>query len=599
MPRFLYTNAIYNIEDNSPATYFRGLDSNEKRFDIRTTGFDPCFFVKDSDLNRDELLSTGKVKSISKFPSVSRSILGNPVSLVKVNVPTDVSDRWSRNPRGLVNVKMADCQTFQSDIKFEQNVMIWNGIFSGIEVPSPKFTYYDIPSYDIKELKPYDENDIEPTIDYVDIETWWFPGDRKEDIDKALKPVTAFTSKINKEKGFFTRIYHPEKEPKQDKINDVLNGLKGIEYPWEIKFHITEKDLLQDFVDSIVKSDPDIITGWNIDYDICQIINRCRKNGVDSSIMSPYSNFIPDAVKIDGKEPLIKGRTIMDEKNTYMKHTMFDGMLRSYRLEFVLQHEFKAGKVKYSGTTGQLLQRDPFTFARYNAIDVEACEMLDKVKELFKYKEYVRRQLGVQVHYANSMDVALHSLFVRRSMSKGMAFLNRNYDNPKFKGANVFDASVGMFDSCVDMDFKTLYPYIIISFNLSPETIIDDPEHYTTSYMDTCIRTPNGLVLHPASAKKGFIPEICEEFIAKRDEAKQKALEYREKFGKNDPRTKGAEQAQKYEKGKTNAVYGMMSKYDIRIAEAITAIEREIIQHASDLAESIDLRIALEARMKK
>jgi DNA polymerase I len=286
----------------------------------------------------------------------------------------------------------------------------------------------------------------------------------------------------------------------------------------------------------------------------------------------------------------------VDEMMAYYDHTIFDGELKSYSLDFVSHHELKTGKVKYTGTTGELMDRDEDKLAEYNVWDMLLVEWIAEVKELWDYKEYVRRQMGLPLDECGSMSTPIHTLLVRRSMLKGMAFANRNFDEKtKFKGAVVFPAIYGLYNAMASLDFKSLYPIIMIMWNLSLETIIRKPSKYPREYLKKCIRTPptdispEGLYIKPKSEQVGFLCEILTEFIQERDKAKAKALKYRDMHGKGDSRTKAAEQAQKFEKAKTNSVYGELKKYILALGDAVTAIARGAIQHASDLAESEEL----------
>jgi uncharacterized protein YbjQ (UPF0145 family) len=81
-----------------------------------------------------------------------------------------------------------------------------------------------------------------------------------------------------------------------------------------------------------------------------------------------------------------------------------------------------------------------------------------------------------------------------------------------------------------------------------------------------------------------------------RDVYKQEALEYSEKYGRKDARTAGKEMAQKAEKANTNSVYGIMPLYNILIAEAIAAIGKEAVTHASNTLESPGLLAAIQEK---
>jgi DNA polymerase elongation subunit (family B) len=603
--KFLYTNIKQWISSQKkPYLFVRGRTKDGNRVNACFYGFNPRFFAKDKDIeaHRKELEEDPRVVKILKwkgmnhhiYPDIEESIFKDKVSLILTRIPTDIRNTHKDKGIGICNTILKDCETFQSHLLYELTFLIWTGIKSGIDLKEKPDKYINgIPAWHWTKIFTYDDYDTELVIDPLDIENYYFTG-KDPSVENAKLPITAISVKHMGDDNIYFFSYNPD-DPKNRKFKDVFVGAKKKRYTRFNYLFDNEISMLEYFIKKYNKLDSDLDTAWNSNYDFGYIISRCRKLGVNVKKMSPWYRFMKRSVYFRKNTPFIAGKTIVDETKVYMKHTFFEGLKHSYKLNDVSKDECNVTKVPHEGNTGDLVGNDFKLFRRYNCVDTELVELIDEVKGLWRYREHVRRRKGVPIEETLKQSVPIHNLFVRESMKRGMAFPNRNYDEkPDIKGGLVFDPSPGLHKGTVAFDFKSLYPHIIWMFNLSVETILKNPVKVPVDLLNECIRTPNGLYVLQPDHTKGLVVELMEGFIKDRDGYKQKYLKAFDKYGSADKRTEGLNMSQMSEKADSNSVYGIFWMYNPMGYEAIPSIGREAVQLAADLIGSDDLYEAIK-----
>lgn len=613
--KFLYTNIKQWVNDNSTFFFIRGRTREGKRVTVCATGYFPHFYVKDSDYlkYKEDLNNSIQTYKIYKDKKVPNSIYEQPVMRVDTYIPKGVRNTHSKDgTSALCDTLLERCETFQSDIPVEIVFLIEAGIKSGVELPDvPDSHVNGIPAWDWHKFKGFDDYETEIVVNSLDIETYHFRGKnpKMEDAEQEVINIAIhnFDSKI-KYQIFYRPGHSVNKDSIKRMVNDPVDPAKKHEV-WTY-FVDTEKKLFKKFIELFNYLDADVYTAWNSNYDFGYLLNRAKKLKVPMKGLCPF-DFMRYSTRAGIESPSITAVTLLDSIQVYYKHTFFDGEKHSYNLESVSRDELshdnvKVGKIPKVNpetgkkmTTGEMCDEFPELLLDYNEVDDLLVEGIAKVKGLWRYREHVRRRLGVPIDRSMANSIALHAEFVRRSNARGMAFPNRNFDvmaEETFKAAVVFPPTPGVTDSAIDADFKSLYASIIVMWNISLETVIRDPTKYPKAYLDKCIRTPNGLYIKQPSEQKGLIAEIVGDFMKDRDAYKQEALEYAEKYGRKDPRTIGKEDAQKAEKANTNSVYGIMPLYNILIAEAIAGIGKLAVTHASNTLESPGLLAAMQEK---
>lgn len=244
---------------------------------------------------------------------------------------------------------------------------------------------------------------------------------------------------------------------------------------------------------------PDVVVGWNVQgFDIPYIINRSNKvRGEDfTKKFSPFAAHLsrcitPYKIGDRGESYKIVGITVIDYLDLYKKYA--SSTLESYRLEVVAQHELQTGKVSYDEYDGLMgLYRDNFElFIQYNKMDVDLIERLEnKLNFLF---------LAFTVAYLGKMrfdDIYSQVRFwdnhiYNHLQKKGIQIPpNKDRDSDEIVGAYVKDPTPALYRWVVTLDLTSLYPSIIMTENLSPEThvgpAVKDGMSFLSDLLDIC-----------------------------------------------------------------------------------------------------------------
>ena len=241
-----------------------------------------------------------------------------------------------------------------------------------------------------------------------------------------------------------------------------------------------EEHLLKSFQAYWKEVNPNIVTGWNVEgFDIPYIINRCNRvmgedftkkfcpfhGSIDKCII-PHENKIQ---KINSYE--IVGISIVDYLPLYKKYSTVT--LESYRLDVVAQHELGIGKVDYSEYDGLmgLYEQNFELFCYYNYVDVKIIEDLEN-KLNFLFLLATVTYLG-KSNYLDSIgvvrwwDVYIYNELLKKGIQIPPG--KKPSSDEGIVGAFVKDPIPKLYSWIVTLDLTSLYPSIIMSFNLSPE----------------------------------------------------------------------------------------------------------------------------------
>jgi DNA polymerase elongation subunit (family B) len=230
-----------------------------------------------------------------------------------------------------------------------------------------------------------------------------------------------------------------------------------------------EKIMLNEFLDYLQTTNPDLFVAWNGDkFDFPFLINRLKKLKLDEKRLSRNngSSIISDfGVKLFGRVPfdLMKGyKKIVGEER------------ESWSLDYITKYELgdKGGKEVYKGQLDDLFKNNRQKFLDYNKRDVELMVMLNEKLRIVDFFDEVRR-----LCYCKIEDVFMNSKIADclcLHYAKGKYVLPTSVQNPdnRIVGAFVKESEPGLHKMVSVMDMKSLYPSIIIGFNISAETLI-------------------------------------------------------------------------------------------------------------------------------
>jgi len=358
-----------------------------------------------------------------------------------------------------------------------------------------------------------------------------------------------------------------------------------------------EVHLLRSFLAYWRKNLPEVITGWNSQmYDIPYLAGRINRILGEKSMkdLSPWGLVSQDEVYISGRKNItydIGGVTQLDYLDLYKRFTYTNQ--ESYRLDYIANYELgekKLGHDEYD-TFREFYTKDWDKFVRYNIRDVQLVDKLeDKLKliELAITMAFDAKVNFIDIHYQVRMwDTIIYNYLKKQNIV--IPPKKRTSKSQKYAGAYVKEPKPGKYDWVVSFDLNSLYPHLIMQYNISPETLKDDK--HPTATVDRILKEEIDFQLHKDSAVcangamyrtdiRGFLPEIMEKIYTERTVYKKKMLAAKQKYeDTKDPKLvkdiATFNNIQMARKIQLNSAYGAIGNeyfryYKLENAEAIT-----------------------------
>jgi len=359
----------------------------------------------------------------------------------------------------------------------------------------------------------------------------------------------------------------------------------------------SEYELLNAFINwwMIEENTPEVITGWNIElYDIPYLSRRLERVLGEKLMkrLSPWGLVTEDEIYISGRKNIaydIGGVTQLDYLNLYKKFTY--KAQESYRLDYIASVELGQKKLDHSefDTFKDFYTQGWQKFVEYNIIDVELVDRLeDKMKliELAITMAYDAKANYVDVFSQVRMwDTIIYNYLKKKNIV--IPPKNRSYKDAKYAGAYVKEPIPGKYDWVVSFDLNSLYPHLIMQYNISPETLIDARHPKATVdrilSKEESIQGDYAVCANGAQYRKdvrGFLPELMEKIYKDRTIYKKKMLEAKQQYEKTKTKTLEKEisrcnNIQMARKIQLNSAYGAIGNqyfryYKLANAEAIT-----------------------------
>ena len=361
----------------------------------------------------------------------------------------------------------------------------------------------------------------------------------------------------------------------------------------------SEYALLNDFINwwMIEDNTPEVLTGWNIElYDIPYLSRRLERVLGEKLMkrLSPWGLVTEDEIYIAGRKHIsydVGGITQLDYLNLYKKFTYTNQ--ESYRLDYIASVELGQKKLDHSefDTFKDFYTHGWQKFVEYNIIDVELVDRLeDKMKliELAITMAYDAKVNYADVFYQVRMwDTIIYNYLKKRNIV--IPPKERSDKDSKYAGAYVKEPIPGKYDWVVSFDLNSLYPHLIMQYNISPETLQDTRHPSATvdkilnedltfeMYKDNA-ECPNGAMYR--KDVRGFLPELMELIYDERKIYKKKMLAAKQAYEKTPTKKLEKEIArcnniQMARKIQLNSAYGAIGNqyfryYKLANAEAIT-----------------------------
>ena len=405
-------------------------------------------------------------------------------------------------------------------------------------------------------------------------------------VDTALNEVTAITMSRDGKKVVFG-------------CGDYTEHQDNIKY-----FKCTdEAALLRVFLEIWNSEDylPDVVTGWNIEFfDIPYLVNRIKNVlGEDyAKRLSPWNILEEYKVEIRGRENIAYtpvGVNVLDYQNLYKKFTYTQQ--ESYRLDHIANVELGERKLDYSEYTG-LQDMYNSNYQKYIEYNIRDVELIEKLEDKMKFIELVYAlSYDAKVNYEDTLasvkqwDVIVHNYL--RGKNIVIPQFEKNKNCKSLVGGYVKDPKVGLSEWVVSFDLNSLYPHLIMQYNISPETFVTKLKQTHTieqilegkisdydEYLDkmNCAIAANLCVY--SKERQGFLPALMQKMYNDRVVYKKQMIEVKKEYEKfKNPgllkeiaRLNNMQMAKKIQ---LNSAYGALGNqyfrwYDINHAEAIT-----------------------------
>ena len=434
-------------------------------------------------------------------------------------------------------------------------------------------------------------------------------------VEQAAHPVISITMKNN-----IDNIYRVWGLYDYNEDDCTVEGVDAIQY---IKCK-DEIDLLLSWLAywHDPKYCPDIVTGWNTRlFDFPYLINRV-KNIIGGDV---YKKFSPWGIVDQRNIMMARGEVIayemagiqqLDYYDLFTKFGYTYGMQESYKLDHIAHVVLGERKLSYDehGSLHGLYKHDFQKFIDYNIKDVQIVDRLEEKMGLITLAMTMAYRGGV--NYSETFgtvqiwDSILYRLLFKQQIACPPKFSKEKVPYP---GAYVKDPQTGMHDWVVSFDLNSLYPMIIVQYNMSPETVLPGKEHLGLDPVekllsDAEVNIPEGTTMAASGVKfskdqVGIIPAIIKQYYNERRLIKKAMLDTKQEY-ENTP-TKRLENKmtilenqQMSIKILMNSLYGALGNKHFRyfnnhVAEAITTSGQLSIRWAEN-AINKEMNAALE-----
>lgn len=406
-----------------------------------------------------------------------------------------------------------------------------NDLFDKLVNTRPDLVYlYDLSSYHAEYQYLFYSQDVklstEYNVAYLDIET-----DDSLNAELALAPILLISLKYKDNGVWITKTFN-------------------------IQDYLTEKVFLREFfkfINDVVF--PDIVLGWNvINYDLTYILNRAKNLGV---------NYDRDKFSMI---EFINGMDIIIKKIGYSVMKDTGGM----SLQNVASHFLGRGKTEVGMTFGKLFKKDPALGIKYNRNDVDLVHELDEKLQMIEFLKKIQDVSGVLMRDTFFNSAVIDTMVIKRY--NNYVFPSKKLEDQieieEYEGGYVFSPPKGVFENVISVDFASLYPSIILTFNMSPDTKTSVNPDYTIDGV--------GFKAQPLGILTETIKFLYDERLRLKAELKnikdENSIEYI-----------NLDTVQSAYKTILNSFYGVMAfrkfrLYDLDIAKSITSMGRKLIK---------------------
>ena len=359
-----------------------------------------------------------------------------------------------------------------------------------------------------------------------------------------------------------------------------------------------EHHLLNSFIQWWIENTPDVVTGWNCEFfDIPYITGRLNRV-LGSKLMkrlSPWGLVTQSDIVVRGRKNFIVdigGVSVLDYMRLY-KWSPGTPNRESFRLDYIAQQELGQQKLDHSefDTFKDFYTKGWQKFVEYNIIDVK---LVDRLEDKLKLIELaLTMAYDAKVNYQDIFfQVRLWDCIIYNELKKRNIAIPQKVGSKKdekYAGAYVKEPIPGKYDWVVSFDLNSLYPHLIMQYNISPETLIE--QRHPSATVDRILAEEINFELYKDNAvcangamyrrdKRGFLPELMQKYYDERVIYKNRMIKAKKAYEKNPSKSLEKEIArcnniQMAKKISLNSAYGAIGNqyfryYKLENAEAIT-----------------------------
>ncbi len=449
--------------------------------------FKPYFFIKESDLK--------KASPLLKEIIIEKTSLAN---FKGEKVTKLLSEKSADRQKISSALRRKGIETYESDLNPTMQFIIDMDLYNSIDIKGDSEANERVDLFfmnpDIK------ASDYKPELKIISLD---IEGIKKDDKIICI--------------GMYGRDYSKSFIISEKKIEGVISCKD-------------ERELLQKFRDEMISFDPDIITGWNVvDFDLIYMKRKFDENKMPFDIgrtsenvrFRIESNFLKQSsISIPGRQ-VLDGFYLLKDPFIQEAPSIKNRALDSYNLEDVSQEILGEGKTlkgkKRYDIIEDMYKNDGKKLVEYNMQDCKlAYKILEKTKVLDLAIE--RTSLtGLPMNRLTASVAAFDSLYIREARKKGLVSPYASYQEreQRITGGYVMESLPGIYHNVIVLDFKSLYPSIIRTFNIDPASFIEKKEPGS-------IESPNKAYFRNQS---GILPEIIERLHHAREKAKKEKRE--------------------------------------------------------------------------
>ena len=309
----------------------------------------------------------------------------------------------------------------------------------------------------------------------------------------------------------------------------------------------TEESMLNAFLGYWNENFPDVITGWNVQlFDIPYIARRIDRilGEKFAKTLSPWKLISSREIYIKGRKQIaydLPGISTLDYLELYRKFTYTNQ--ESYRLDHICLVELGERKLDHSeyDTFKEFYEKDWQKFIDYNIHDVRLVDKLDDKMKLLDLA--FTMAYDAKVNYEDVFSqVRMWDNYIYCELNKRKIAIPPKREatkDAKYAGAYVKEPKTGRYDWVVNFDLNSLYPHLIMQYNISPETLTDD-RHSTVTVdriLQKQVSIDGDLAVCANGAqyrkdKQGFLPLMMQKMYDSRVIFKKKMIKAKQQYEK-------------------------------------------------------------------